>query len=653
MKRKSLPVILAAILATTTLASANPIPIPPPASMPLEQMYVEIQRDGDDLHAVFTGDFTFTYIPNDVNSMLFPVPPDANNIGVWQDNVELAWTWSSEEYPTILPEMPTIPMIEWQGPFPTNGAVFAVDYEHDLIKRPKEFIFFYALGTGKYFPTYEKTTTAHFDILLPVGFAVGGVWLDDIPHEYEVTNGHLMLTVESWFGPITNDLIVSLAPTTIYVATNGNDVTGDGSTENPFRTIQKGIDTAADGCTVIVQPGLYEENINFLGKNITLTSTNPMDEGIVDSTIIDGNDVNSVVIFSGTESSDCVLRGFTITNGEAPAGGGIYGNGTLATIENNIIIGNHAVGYGIPGSYGWGGGLLDCDGLIQNNIITDNHGGFGGGAAGCDGRIRNNIISYNGWYAGGGMDFCDGEISNNLLVGNRAIYGGALSSCNGIIRNCNVVGNWATYGSGLRACNGSISNCIIWKNGAGKWTQIEDCSTPIYSCIEDWTGAGIGNTSADPCFANIGYWQLVDEGSWYWWDWVDTDGDYHLKSRAGRWDPAGQNWVQDTATSPCIDGGDPNSDWTAELWPHGKRINMGAYGGTAQASMSTSTIGNRADLNNDDSINFEDFVELANSWQTEEVLLREDFDRNGVVGFNDLKILADNWLICELPTDER
>ncbi len=43
----------------------------------------------------------------------------------------------------------------------------------------------------------------------------------------------------------------------------------------------------------------------------------------------------------------------------------------------------------------------------------------------------------------------------------------------------------------------------------------------------------------------------------------------------------------DDVTSPCIDAGDPNSDWTGETWPHGGRINMGAYGGTREASMST------------------------------------------------------------------
>jgi hypothetical protein len=212
MKGKDTSIITVIILIATTLVPANPIPWPPPASMPLENMHIVIQPCGDGLHATFTGDFTFDYIPMDVFLMLFPVPPDANNIRVWQDNVDLSWTWSGQMYPTILPEMPTIPMIEWFGPFPTGGAVFRVDYEHDLIKRPEEFIFFYAVGTGKYFPTYEKTTTAYFDILLPEGFTVSGVWLDKIPHEYKVIGSHLFITVQSYFGPIENDLIVSLVP---------------------------------------------------------------------------------------------------------------------------------------------------------------------------------------------------------------------------------------------------------------------------------------------------------------------------------------------------------------------------------------------------------------------------------------------------------
>jgi hypothetical protein len=136
---------------------------------------------------------------------------------------------------------------------------------------------------------------------------------------------------------------------------------------------------------------------------------------------------------------------------------------------------------------------------------------------------------------------------------------------------------------------------------------------------------GQGNINADPQFA------------------VPGNRDYHLKAQAGRWDSTAQSWVQDALTSPCIDGGDPNSDWTAELWPHGKRINMGAYGGTPQASMSLSAVGNIADLDHNDAVDRNDLLGLAAMWLAQGVLLAEDIDRDGVVNFRDLAKLAANW----------
>jgi hypothetical protein len=59
-----------------------------------------------------------------------------------------------------------------------------------------------------------------------------------------------------------------------------------------------------------------------------------------------------------------------------------------------------------------------------------------------------------------------------------------------------------------------------------------------------------------------------------------------LKSQAGRWEAVSQSWVVDDVTSPCIDAGDPNSPIGDEPAPNGAIINMGAYGGTSQASMS-------------------------------------------------------------------
>ena len=61
-----------------------------------------------------------------------------------------------------------------------------------------------------------------------------------------------------------------------------------------------------------------------------------------------------------------------------------------------------------------------------------------------------------------------------------------------------------------------------------------------------------------------------------------TGGDYHLKSTAGSYH--GGAWTADAASSPCIDVGDPVSAWTNEPLPNGSRINLGAYGNTAQAS---------------------------------------------------------------------
>jgi hypothetical protein len=77
-----------------------------------------------------------------------------------------------------------------------------------------------------------------------------------------------------------------------------------------------------------------------------------------------------------------------------------------------------------------------------------------------------------------------------------------------------------------------------------------------------------GNISVDPCFA-------------------DPDNrDYHLKSQAGRWDPVSQSWLQDDITSPCIDTGNPDIEIGSEPLSNGGIINMGAYGGTDQASKS-------------------------------------------------------------------
>jgi hypothetical protein len=123
---------------------------------------------------------------------------------------------------------------------------------------------------------------------------------------------------------------------------------------------------------------------------------------------------------------------------------------------------------------------------------------------------------------------------------------------------------------------------------------------------------------ADPCFVDPGYWDPngtpEDPNDDFW-----VDGDYHLESQAGRWDPTSASWVQDNVTSPCIDAGDPVTPIGHEPFPNAGIINMGAYGGTPEASKSyfnaptckTITAG---DINGDCIVDFKDFTILSLNW---------------------------------------
>jgi len=373
---------------------------------------------------------------------------------------------------------------------------------------------------------------------------------------------------------------------------------GDGTAwETAFKTIEEGIEAAADDDTVIVAQGIYVENLRFQGKNIILRSTGPLDRKVVDATIIDGSGAGSVVTFSGTEKETCVLSGFTIGNGSALYGGGVCGGmgdiRTLATIRNNVISGNLADddGGGLAYCSGiienniisansaqwWGGGLAYCEGRIENNTIAGNSAQYGGGIYWCNGTIQNNTVSENLAGAdGAGLAYCDGAIQNNTIIGNSANDdGGGLAYCDGTIQNNAIAKNFAQWrggglywcnatiqnntiaansaeseGGGLHDCNGAIRNCIIWGNASPRGDQLYESSGPTYCCIQDWTGAGtLGNIDTLPSFVD------------------SSEGDYRLRY-----------------ASPCIDAG-ANYHWFA--WPqrdldgdcrlYGDRIDMGCY----------------------------------------------------------------------------
>lgn len=386
-------------------------------------------------------------------------------------------------------------------------------------------------------------------------------------------------------------------------------------------------------------------------------------------------------LFTGNSASDggglfnyynnTIVTNCTFTENSAASGAGLYNNGGSQTVTDCMFIRNQAEfsGGGMSNLSRSKPTITNCT-FIANS--ADNNGG--------------------GLYGGG-------NLVTGCIFGNNsaAVWGGGIYTDSSlIITNCTFYGNLADEGGGIR-CRFSgkpeLTNCILWANsdsgGTDESAQIQCNETPVvnYSCIQNWTYTlgGTDNIDTDPCFAD------------------PNNGDYHLKSQTGRWYPSiytdldptldsfidlsdlaafanlwhkqglaipadldnsgivdssdltlllnsylssylPQGWLLDNVNSPCIDAGDPISNWTAELWPHGKRINMGAYGGTTQASMSLSTLGNKADLNNTDSVDGQDLALLLQKWLAQEILLSEDINRNGIVNLADLAELTTHWL---------
>ncbi len=198
-----------------------------------------------------------------------------------------------------------------------------------------------------------------------------------------------------------------VCPDTWYVDDDNFPGPGSGSQEDPFCSIQAGISAAASGDTVLVLPGTYVENRDFVGKAITVRSD---DDGIAgthaiapDTTIIDGNDAGSVVVLQSAEGRDSVLEGFCITNGLATNGSGVCCLGTSPRILSNKIESNGET----DGIAVYGGGVF-CNGggspeiranRIQHNWVDDCGAGVCCEAAAA--QIVENLITYNRTYDDG------------------------------------------------------------------------------------------------------------------------------------------------------------------------------------------------------------------------------------------------------------
>jgi hypothetical protein len=376
-----------------------------------------------------------------------------------------------------------------------------------------------------------------------------------------------------------------------------------------FDTIQEAIDAAYDFDVVEVHPGVYREHINYNGAMVTVRSLDPNDPAVVESTIIDGSGTGSVVTFRNSEGRYSILQALTIRNGQngiectgadtSPSitkcrvvSNAVAGIGcslasptiTETTIENNKNV-------GISGSFGE---TSLCQ-IRGNGSGKDGHAGL----ANCKGPVRGCLISGNN---GDGAYNHTGDVKNCLISANlkRGLYFETMvGGCN--ITNCTIVGNKSSgvsyYPQTVRV-NFSVTNSIVVLNaGFGIHTVSPRYGTQ-WKVLVDWSGVwgnisgdysgdlnpveiqilfGPNCISQDPLFAKRGSWDT--SGVWH-------EGDYHLKSKLGRYDSRDKTWVTDPMDSPCLDRGDPASAFLDEPLPNGGRINLGAYGGTAEASKS-------------------------------------------------------------------
>jgi len=274
-----------------------------------------------------------------------------------------------------------------------------------------------------------------------------------------------------------------------------------------YWTIQEAIDGAADGDHIMVRPGVYAENLDLGGKSIALES-----EKGPEVTFIDGNSAGSVIRYDNGEGAGSVLRGFTITNGLAQYGAGIYCEGNTDLLVTGNIIRENRANYI---HWAFGGGIL-CEGtariMITGNRITANHVHSSGGPVN-DGygagiycfnssstRIANNIISENSITSnrssGGGI-YCHNSsltLFNNTILDNEVYsQGGGIACYLSTVDVANTIlwGNDAPLGPevsiGSATPHFDISYCDVL--GGDKSVHVEP------GCTMTW---GAGMIESDP-----------------------------------------------------------------------------------------------------------------------------------------------------------
>ena len=340
---------------------------------------------------------------------------------------------------------------------------------------------------------------------------------------------------------------VNLGPTW-YVDQNGNDNT-DGSLDTPFLTIGHAISVASDGDTIRLNPGEYNENLNFDSKEIVMESRfyDSMDWDIVSNTYFSpSSNLGSCLNLTGNENSNVTIRGIAFKGGTDPYGGGLVVQNCSPHFENIIVEDNTS-------EIGGGVFISESDAVFKDCIIRNNNANIGGGVYVTDGTplFEETLFTENIAYWGAALYFENAEpsIIRSILRENVAyIEGGAIYQFGGIsdiswtsfesnhgydfggaivgneasidLNQTTFTGNTSGIGSvfTIRSSAINIENSILWGNngdlifapGGSGISAVELSYTDIEGGIDIFNNesyvllnAGDGIINSDPQFCDL------------------------------------------------------------------------------------------------------------------------------------------------------
>jgi hypothetical protein len=400
-----------------------------------------------------------------------------------------------------------------------------------------------------------------------------------------------------------------------------------------YSTIQAAINASVAGDRVLVSPGTYRESITFGGRRIRVQST-----GGAAVTVIDAAGLNRrVVQFTGGETTESVLDGFTIRGGNPITG-------TLT---------------------GHGGGILICSSsrpTILNCIVRDNVAELGGGIYIClnssQAQLGNVTVCNNLCGSGYGFDIAQGYV--NL---------GGISECADCGCDPGPIAQWqkSQGGNGHWYQARMQPGWIGWEaaradaeSRGARLACIEDASEQqhVRSLLRPYSIAYWIGLSQDPAVAEpAGGWTWITGGAPGFLNWGagvpdNGNGNQHFGAirLAGTWDDFRQDgetysnrlgirgWVLEWSED-C--NGDGVVDYGQLLQGQLADVNGDAVPDVCQAPCVP------ADLNNDGTVDGADLGTLVSSWGPAGIgPNRADINGNGMVDGADLGILLINWGPC-------